>query len=311
MLGGWLIATWSWRLIFFINAPLAAIGVWLAVRDVPESRDETAQHAADYPGALLATMALGGLVYALIEGPRTGWHAVAVVAVIAGVTGFIALVFVERRGRAPMLPLDIFASRQFRGANLATLAIYFALGGVFFLLVLQLQQVLGYSALQAGAALTPITVLLLVLSPIAGKLGSNIGQRWPMTLGALTAAAGAALLIRAQPGGTYMTHVLPGLAVLGLGLGFTVAPLTTAVFDAAPSEHTGIASSINNAVARIAGLVAVAVLPAAAGIAQDAEASAFAHGFSRAMWICAAAAAVGAIVAFATVGSVHSKPSAE
>jgi hypothetical protein len=126
-------------------------------------------------------------------------------------------------------------------------------------------------------------------------------------LGSLTAAAGAALLSRAQPGGTYVTHVFPGLAVLGLGLGFTVVPLTTAVFDAAPSAHAGIASSVNNAVARIAGLVAVAVLPAAARIADNAEPSAFAHGFSRAMWICAASAAVGATISFATVGSVHSK----
>jgi MFS family permease len=200
-----------------------------------------------------------------------------------------------------MLPLDIFASRQFRGANLATLAIYFALSGVFFLLVLQLQQVLGYSALQAGAALTPVTLFLLVLSPISGKLGSKIGQRSPMTLGSLTAAAGAALLTRTQPGGAYATHVLPGLALLGLGLGFTVAPLTTAVFDGVPAERAGIASSVNNAVARIAGLAAVAVLPWAARIADAAEPAAFAHGFARAMWICAAAAATGAACAFATI----------
>jgi MFS family permease len=166
---------------------------------------------------------------------------------------------------------------------------------------MQLQRLLGYSPLAAGAALTPVTVLMLVLSPLSGKLGSFIGNRWPMTVGPLIAAAGAALLTRAQPGGAYTTHVLPGLLVLGVGLGTTVAPLTTAVFAAAPATHAGVASGVNNAVARTAGLLAVALLPALAGIGAAASPATFAQGFARAMWICAGMSAFGALCAFATV----------
>ena len=282
------------------SGPLAALGVWAALHYVPESRSERAA-PIDVPGALLATLALGSIVYALIEGPRAGWDALALSAAGIGVVTSIAFMVVERRARAPMLPLDTFSSLQFRGANLATLAIYFALGGIFFLLVLQLQQVLGYSAFEAGAALTPITLLLLLLSPVAGKVGSKFGQRWPMTLGPLIAAVGAALLTRLSPGAPYVTTVLPGVATLGLGLGCTVAPLTNAVFDAVAPERTGIASAINNAVARTAGLLAVALLPALARVGGAASPATSSHGFIRAMWICAAASVAGALCALATV----------
>jgi EmrB/QacA subfamily drug resistance transporter len=301
LLGGWFIETWSYRAIFFINPPLALLGIWAALRYVPESRDASAPARIDWPGATLATLALAGIVFALIEGPQRGWSGGAVAAAGIGVGCAIAFVVVERRRPTPMVPLDLFASLQFRGANLATLAIYFALSGVFFLLVLQLQHELGYSPLAAGAALTPVTVLVLVLSPLSGKLGSWIGYRWPMTLGPLIAAVGAALLVRAQPGGAYTTHVLPGLLVLGVGLGTTVAPLTTAVFAAAPASHAGMASGVNNAIARIAGLLAVALLPSLAGIGATASPAGFAHGFGRAMWICAGTSALGALFAFATV----------
>jgi EmrB/QacA subfamily drug resistance transporter len=302
LLGGWLIAAWSWRLIFFINAPLAALGVWAALRYVPESRDERAPRNTDYAGALLATVALGAIIYALIEGPRSGWNSVATFAAVLGAAAAGAFVRVEQRVSAPMLPLDIFRSLQFSGANLATFAIYFALSGVFFLLVLELQQVLGYGSFEAGAALTPVTVLVLVLSPLAGKLGSKIGQRWPMTIGPLVAAVGAALLTRTRLDGSYMSSVFPGIVVLGLGLGFTVAPLTTAVFDAAPPERAGLASAVNNAVARVAGLLAVALLPWVAQIPDTASRAAFSQGFVRAMWICAASSTVGAFCAFMTIG---------
>lgn len=301
LLGGWLIDVWSWRLIFFINPPLAALGVFAAYRYVPESRDESAPPKTDYEGALLATVALGGIVYALIEGPRVGWDAVAIAAIAIGLVSASAFILVERRRSTPILPLDIFESLQFRGANLATLAIYFALGGVFFLLVLQLQQVLGYSPVEAGAALTPITALLLVLSPLAGKVGSKIGQRWPMTFGPLIAAAGAALLTQARAGASYGLDVFPGVAVFGLGLGFTVAPLTTAVFDGARPERAGVASGVNNAVARVAGLLAVALLPWAAQIPDGASPAEFSEGFARAMWICAGLSALGGLCAFATI----------
>ncbi len=301
LVGGWLIDAGSWRYIFFLNLPLAAIGVWSALRFVPESRDESAPPTTDVPGAVLATAGLGGIVYALIEGPRAGWDGVSIGAAAIGVAAFTAFLLVERRRRHPMLPLDVFGSLQFSGANLTTLAVYFALGGAFFLVVLQLQKVLGYSALEAGAALTPITLLLLVLSPLAGKVGAKLGQRGPMTAGPLVAAIGLGLLTRAVEGASWTTGVLPGIVVFGVGLGFTVAPLTTAVFDGAAPERAGVASGVNNAVARIAGLLAVALLPWAAGIPADDSEEAFSAGYVRAMWICAGLAVLGAACAFFTI----------
>ena len=301
MLGGWLIDVASWRYIFFINLPLAAIGVWSALRCVPESRDESAPPSTDFPGAVLATLGLGGLVYALIEGPRAGWGAASLTAAVIGVAAFMGFILVERRQAHPMLPLDIFRSLQFTGANLATLAVYFALGGAFFFVVLQLQTVLGYSALEAGAALTPITVLMFLLSPTAGKIGAKVGFRGPMTIGPLIAAVGIGLLTRAVAGASYVSGVLPGLGVFGLGLSLTVAPLTTAVFEGAPPHQAGIASGVNNAVARIAGLLAVALLPWAAGIPEEATDEAFSAGYVRAMWLCSGLTVLGALCSFLTV----------
>jgi MFS family permease len=199
-----------------------------------------------------------------------------------------------------MLPLGLFRSRQFSGANAVTLAVYFALGGATFLLVLQLQRVLGYSPLASGAALTPLTVLMLVLSPVAGKLASRIGYRIPMTVGPIIAAAGVALIAPIGPGSAYLTALLPGIVVLGIGLAATVAPLTMAVLAGADERHAGIAAAVNTAVARIAGLLSVALLPLVAGIAGTDTAS-LAGGFARAMWICAIVSAAGGIVAFATL----------
>ena len=201
-----------------------------------------------------------------------------------------------------MLPLGLFRFRQFSGANAVTLAVYFALSGATFLLIIHLQSVLGYSPLAAGAALTPATLLLLVLSPPAGKLASRIGYRVPMTVGPLIASAGVALLARVGRGSSYVSVVLPGIAVLGLGLAATVAPLTTAVLAGAQERHAGVAAAVNTAVARLAGLLAVALLPLLAGIAA-ADAASLAAGFPRAMWICAAACAAGGLCALLTLRS--------
>ena len=299
LLGGWLITAWSWRVIFFLNLPLAAAATWAALRCVPESRT-AGPVRIDVPGAATATLGLGGCVYALIEAPAHGPGVAAAAAL--GAACLAAFVWIEARSPNPMLPLDLFRSRQFSGANAATLAVYFALGGATFLLIIHLQTVVGYSPLEAGAALTPITLLLLVLSPVAGKLASRVGYRTPMTAGPLIAAAGVALLARVGRDSSYVSEVLPGTAVLGLGLAATVAPLTTAVLAGASERHAGVAAAVNTAISRLAGLLAVALLPLLAGIAA-ANGGSLAAGFPRAMWICAAACAAGGLCALLTLRS--------
>ena len=296
LVGGWLITAWSWRVIFFLNLPLAAAAAWAALRCIPESR--TTGLRVDVPGALAATLGLGGCVYALIEAPVRG-PGVAVAAAL-GAASLAAFVWIEARHPDPMLPLDLFRSRQFSGANAVTLAVYFALSGATFLLIIHLQSVLGYSPLAAGAALTPVTLLLLVLSPPAGKLASRIGYRAPMTAGPLIAAVGVALLAKVGRDSSYVSGVLPGIAVLGLGLAATVAPLTTAVLAGAKELHAGVAAAVNTAISRLAGLLAVALLPLLAGISA-ADAGSLAAGFPRAMWICAAVCAAGGLCALATL----------
>ena len=297
LVGGWLISAWSWRVAFFINLPFAAAAIWAALRCVPESRGAT-RPRIDFQGALAATASLGALVYALIEAPSRGQHVS--VAATAGVVLLGAFLLIEGRRESAMLPLQLFRSRQFSGANAVTLAVYFALGGATFLLVLQLQRVLDYSPLASGAALTPLTVLMLLLSPPAGKLASRIGYRLPMTVGPIVAGAGVALLAPIGRGSPYTTAVLPGVIVLGIGLASTVAPLTTAVLAGTDEHRAGIAAAVNTAVARVAGLLAVALLPLLAGIAA-ADADSLAAGFSRAMWICGSVCAAGGLVALATL----------
>jgi EmrB/QacA subfamily drug resistance transporter len=299
LLGGWLITAWSWRVIFFLNLPLAAAATWAALRCIPESRTPGPLRL-DVPGAAAATLGLGGCVYALIETPAHGPGVV--VAAALGTASLAAFVWIEARSPAPMLPLDLFRSRQFSGANAVTLAVYFALGGATFLLIIFLQTVLGYSPLAAGAALTPITLLLLVLSPVAGKLASRVGYRAPMTAGPLIAAAGVALLAQVGRDSSYVSGVLPGTAVVGLGLAATVAPLTTAVMAGAEERHAGVAAAVNTAISRLAGLLAVALLPLLAGIAA-ADATSLARGFPRAMWICSVACAAGGLCAVVTLRS--------
>jgi EmrB/QacA subfamily drug resistance transporter len=300
-LGGWLVQAASWRLIFLINLPLAAVVVWVAQRHVPESRDPSAAPGIDYVGAALAAAGLAGVVYALTDGPALGWTSAPILlAGVAGVAALVAFVVWERRSRHPMLPLDVFASRQFTAANLVTFVVYGALGGALFLLPIQLQRVVGFSPLAAGLALAPVTLVLLLLSSRAGRLSARIGPRLPMTLGPLLVAAGFVLYTRIGPGSDYLTDILPGMLVFAFGLTLTVAPLTSTVLAAAPAEHIGVASAVNNDVARTAGLIAVAVLPVAAGIsgADALEPARFNDGFRMAALIAAALCVAGGLISW-------------
>jgi EmrB/QacA subfamily drug resistance transporter len=297
--GGWLVTAVSWRLIFVLNVPLA-VAVVAASRHVPESRDPDAAPHIDGGGAALVVVGLAALTFALIEGPTASTDLVGVVlAGIVGVGGLVGFVVVEHRSRAPMLPLSIFSSRQFTVANVVTFAVYAALGGVLFLLAVDLQQVLGYSALAAGAAMLPITIIMLLLSSRAGALSQRIGPRLPMTAGPLIIAGGLLMMGRIGAGSDYATDVLPAVVVFGLGLALTVAPLTTTVLAAVDARHAGLASGVNNAVARVAGLLAVALLPALAGLTGAAyrEPVRFSSGFHTAVLIGAGLCVVGGLSA--------------
>ena len=304
LLGGWFADAISWRLVFLINPILAVVTAFIVLRWAPESKDARARKL-DVAGALTAMVGLGGVVYALIEGPDIGWNQPAILGAAAtGVGGIIGFVIVELRSPDPMLPLGFFRRARFSGVNAASILIYFALGGVMFLLTLQLQQVLGYSALAAGASLIPVTLLVLVLSPLAGRLASRAGPRLPMTAGPLIAAAGMAMMSRIGAGATYSGTILPAVVVFGLGLGLTVAPLTATAMSALDDEHAGLASGVSNAVTRMAQLLAISVMPFVAGLSglDMVGGGAFSEGFRRATWIGAAIMAAGALVAAATVG---------
>jgi EmrB/QacA subfamily drug resistance transporter len=270
-LGGYLIAVASWRWIFFINLPIGLAVLLLAIRHVPESRDDDAPRHVDVPGAVLVMTALAGVTYGLIEGPAQGWHRPGpTVALVVGGAAACLFVLVEARSPAPLLPLDLFRRRQFTVTNAVTFVVYGALGGVLFLLPVVLQVVGGYSPLASGVALLPLTVVMLLLSSTSGRLASRIGPRLQMTVGPMVVGCGLALLSRVTTDSSYVTGVLPAVLVFGLGLAITVAPLTATALSAAPIEHAGLASAVNNDVARIGGLIAVAVLPALSGISGSA-----------------------------------------
>lgn len=300
VLGGVLVgvASWGWRLVFLINVPVALAVIWLSGRFVPETRDEEAAGRLDVIGAALAALGLAGLVYALTEGPRQGWGGALVACLLAGIALLAAFVVVEARSRHPMMPLSLFGSRNFSGANLVTLVVYAALSGALFLLPVQLQRVSGFSPVEAGSALLPITAVMLLLSARMGRLASRIGPRLPMTVGPLTAALGLALLARVGADASFALDLLPALLVFGLGLSFTVAPLTTTVLAAAPAHLVGVASAVNNDVARAAGLLAVAVLPGLAGISPHAydNPALLSTGFHHAVLIAAGLCALGGVL---------------
>jgi EmrB/QacA subfamily drug resistance transporter len=259
VVGGWLIDHVSWRAAFFLNIPLAVIVLVLS-RFIEESRDPSRTKRIDWLGALLAVIGLGGVVFGLLEWPRLGpGHPPVIGSLALGVVSLALLVIVERRAQNPMLPLDLFRSRTFTLANALTLLLYGALGVVFFLLPLYLIQVEHYSATAAGAALVPFAVIMFALSRWAGGLVARVGPRLPLTLGPVIAAIGVVLFARGGADASYWTTVFPAVCLLGLGMTITVAPLTTTVMGAVDSHHAGVASGINNAVARVAGLLAIAV----------------------------------------------------
>ncbi len=312
LLGGYLIGAISWRAIFVINLPIGIFVAWAAREHVPESRDPMASGRLDLRGAALAAIGLAGTTYALIEAPGKGASVAVLVAAIAGVAALVAFFVGEHRAENPMLPLEIFSSRQFSAANAVTFVVYAALGGFFFLLVSFLQISLGYTPIEAGSASLPVTLLMLVFSARSGALAQRIGARIPLTVGPIVIAAGLLLLTRVQPGDSYLTSILPGIVVFGLGLTLVVAPVTATVLAAADARHSGIASGVNNAVARVAGLLAVAVLPVAVGLTGDDfyVAAKMTDGFHMAMAICAALSALGGVLAWLTISSevLHAEP---
>ena len=303
-LGGWLVELGDWRLIFLINVPIAALVMVVAARHVPESRNPAAPRELDFAGVLTGAAGLGGLTYGFTAWPTHGPGSPRVlIPLLIGVAGLAAFVLAEHRSRHPMLPLEIFRARAFSGANLVTFLVYAANGGVFFLVVLNLQVVAGFSPLASGLALLPVTVLMLLLSARAGALGQRIGPRLPMTVGPLVAAAGLLWMSRIGPGASYATDVLPPVIMFGLGLCLLVAPLTSTALGALNDMYAGVASGVNNAVARAAGLLAVAVLPLAAGIGTGnlTDAADLAPTYRNALMICAGLMVAGAALAAALI----------
>ncbi len=296
-LGGWLVDVIGWQWVFLINVPVVIGCVLAALRWVPESRDTTTGGRFDLAGSTVAAVFLGGLTFALVQqGP-----AAATAAVIAFVAG-AAFWFIERRATAPVVPGALF-DRQFSSINVVTFFVYAALGGVLFFLVMQLQVVSGYSALEAGITMLPFTLLMLAFSAKAGELGERVGPRRPLAIGCLLSAVGVFLLSGVGTDAPYVTAVLPGVLALSIGMTVVVAPLTAGVLAAVDVAHAGVASGINNAIARAAGLIAVAALPLIAGLSGDAyrEPMVFTGGYRVAMTVCALLFLVGAVIAAAAV----------
>jgi EmrB/QacA subfamily drug resistance transporter len=305
LVGGYLIGAVSWRAIFVINLPIGIFVAWAATRHVPETSDPMSSGRIDLRGAVLAALGLGGTTYALIEAPGQGASAAVLATAIVGVLALVAFFACEHRGPNPMLPLEIFRSRQFSAANGVTFVVYAALGGVFFLLVSFLQISLGYTPIEAGAASLPVTVLMLLFSARSGALAQRIGPRVPLTVGPLVIALGLLWMAQIEPSDSYVTAILPAVIVFGAGLTLVVAPVTATVLAAADTRHSGVASGVNNAVARVAGLLAVAVLPVVAGLTGDSfyDPAKMTAGFHTGMLVCAALSALGGILAWFTISS--------
>ncbi len=311
LLGGYLIAAASWRWIFLINLPIGAAVLAISARHVPESKDPSAGRRLDISGTVAAVTALAGITYGLIEGPSLGWASASVVALlVVGATAAVAFVVIEARSPAPLLPLSFFRVRQFSVTNAVTFVIYGALGGALFLLPVQLQVGNHYSPLESGLALLPLTAVMLILSARSGRLASRIGPRLQMSVGPVVVGAGLILLTRVTTDHRYVTGVLPAVLVFGLGLAITVAPLTATALGSLADEHAGVASAVNNDVARIGGLIAVAVLPALSGISGQAylHPAQLAHGFRTAVVIAGSASALAGLLSAVGIRNPRRRP---
>lgn len=310
--GGWLVDAASWRFVFLSIIPFSAIAAWIVItRHVAARR--SSEGALDYLGAALITLGLTGAIAALIIAPDRGFTDPLVLSLaVAGVIFIAAFIAVEAKVKNPLLPLDAFRSRQFVGANLNTVFVYAALSGLFFLLMLEMQNRMQYSAMKAGASLLPVNVMLLVLSPISGRISSKIGARLPMAIGSILAGAGALLFSGMGSHSAYLTKLFPAIVVFGLGLGILVAPLTSAALQSLGEKRAGIASGVNNAVARLAGLLATAAIPLAVGIGGSREpaGAVLDSAFSRAMLIVAVLCAAGAVAGFVLVPGKSAKAGA-
>jgi EmrB/QacA subfamily drug resistance transporter len=303
-LGGWLVQSASWRWILIINIPFAVVVVWVGLRHVPETRNEQAPKGLDFSGAALTVVGLAGVIAALTAGPEQGWTApVVVIPLVVGLVCIGAFIRVEARSPHPLVPLAIFKVKQFTSANMVTFVVYAALAGAFFLLPIQLQTVVDFSPIASGAALLPITLIMLAFSARAGRLATRIGPRIPMSVGPVIAGIGLILLTRIGAGSSYWVDVLPGVIIFGCGLSLTVAPLTATVLGAAPEQFAGVASAVNNDVARTAGLIAVAVLPPLAGITNSdfGNPVTFSDGFHTAMVIAGVVLMAGGALAWFTI----------
>jgi EmrB/QacA subfamily drug resistance transporter len=297
--GGWLVEYASWRWAFFINLPLAVLTYVIARVHVPETKNPDAVRGFDIVGAALCSIGLAAITYTLIEyDSMPGWAIWTIGA--GGLAALVAFVVVERRSAHPMMPVGLFRSRQFSAANAMTLLTYAALGAMSFFLVIELQTVVGYGPLKAGIASLPVTVIMLFLASRGGALAARIGPRLPMTLGPIVCAIGIGWLGLIDADSTYWLDVFPGVTVFGLGLVLLVAPLTATVLAAAPDRNAGIASGVNNAVARAGSLLAVAALPALVSLRGDAydDPAKFQTGFEHAMWISAALLVGGGVVSW-------------
>ncbi|UIJ36093.1 MFS transporter [Allobranchiibius sp. GilTou73] len=302
LVGGWLVGI-DWRLAFWINVPLAAVVLWL-LRTAPESKDDEASTHFDIPGLVLAPVALAGITWTLTAWPNDGAELRTVLPLVVGVLAAVAFVMVERRTAHPMVQPALFADRVFTVINLVTLAVYAALSGSFFFLAVYLQVSAGWTPLEAGAATVPISLIMLVLASRFGAVATRFGARLPMMTGSVLLAVGLAWLARAPDHPAYLSQLLPGLVLMGFGLSMLVAPLTGTVLAAAPDHEAGLASGINNAVSRTAGLLAIAALPLLVGLSGDqyrvGHEVARAYRFS--MWVCAALVAVGLLLTVAVGG---------
>ena len=308
LVGGYLVDAVSWRAVFLLNLPLGAIVVAFA-HHVPESRDPNAHGHLDFRGATLGALGLAGTTFALIEGPN-GVSAGVIAAGVLGLAALVGFVLVERSSANPMMPLDLFRSRTFSAANAVTFVVYGAIGTFFFLMVSFLQISLGYSPIAAGASTLPVTVIMLVLSARSGGLAQRIGPRIPLTVGPIIIAVGLLLLTGVEPGDSYLSAVFPGVVVFGAGLVLVASPITATALAGADESHAGIASGVNNAIARVAQLLAVAVVPVLVGITGDGfyVPATMTHGFHLAMIIAAALSVLGGLLAWFTIRSDALRP---